>query len=143
MADPVGGVWFHLCMGVSVGEFLEIVERLPEVKQGDGSDWTLLKVRGKAFGYLREKTRTVGLKATFEEQQALINERPEVFTAQFTTERFGWVVVRLDGIEADELEELADEAWCLTAPKRLVDEYESGRGGRLQNGSSGASSQTG
>ncbi|MEV0583046.1 MmcQ/YjbR family DNA-binding protein [Nonomuraea sp. NPDC050310] len=114
-------------MGVSVDEFLEILERLPEVKQGDGGEWVSLKVRGKGFGYLWEKTRTVGLKATIEEQQALVNERPHVFEEQFTAGRFGWVVVRLDGIEADELEELVDEAWCLTAPKQLVDAHEAAR----------------
>jgi hypothetical protein len=35
---------------------------------------------------------------------------------------FGWVVVRLAGLERDELAELTFEAWRLTAPAALVDQ---------------------
>jgi hypothetical protein len=114
-------------MGVNVEEFLEMLGRLPEVEQSDGGGWTSLKVRGKGFGYLWEKTVTVGLKATIEEQMALVAERPEVFEVQFTAGRFGWVVVRLAKIDSDELFELVTEAWCLTAPKELVEAHEAGR----------------
>ncbi|WP_214409318.1 MmcQ/YjbR family DNA-binding protein [Sphaerisporangium fuscum] len=115
-------------MGVSVDEFYEMLGRLPEVEQGhSGHEWVSLKVRGKGFGYVWEKTQTVGLKATIEEQIALVAERPEVFEVQFTAGRFGWVVVHLDKIDPDELFELVTEAWCLTAPRRLVDAHEAGR----------------
>jgi len=111
-------------MGVSVDEFLEMVKRLPETEQGDGGEWVSLKVRGKGFGYLWEKTETVWLKSTIAEQLALVAERPEVFEIQFTAGQFGWVVVHLAKIDADELFELVTEAWCLTAPKKLVDVHE-------------------
>ncbi|WP_283139892.1 MmcQ/YjbR family DNA-binding protein [Rhizohabitans arisaemae] len=114
-------------MGVSVDEFLKMLKELPEVEQSDGGDWVSLRVHGKGFGYLWEKTETVGLKSTIEEQLALVAERPEVFEIQFTAGRFGWVVVHLSGIEADELFELVTEAWCLTAPKQLVDAHEAAR----------------
>ena len=86
-----------------------------------------MTVRDQTFGYLWEPTRTVGLKQTIAEQLALVAERPEVFEVQFTTSGFGWVVVRLEGVERDELAELTFEAWRLTAPAGLVD----GRGDRL------------
>ncbi|MFI7701672.1 MmcQ/YjbR family DNA-binding protein [Nonomuraea sp. NPDC049480] len=111
-------------MGVSVDEFLEMLEELPEVKMSHGGEWIGLKVRDKGFGYLWEATETVGLKATIEEQIALVAERPEVFEVQFTAGRFGWVVVHLDRIDADELFELVAEAWCLTAPKQMVADFE-------------------
>ncbi|MEU8265796.1 MmcQ/YjbR family DNA-binding protein [Sphaerisporangium sp. NPDC049002] len=117
-------------MGVTVDEFLVMLDQLPEVKQSDGDDWIALKVRGKGFGYLWEKTETVGLKATIDEQIALVAERPEVFEPQFTAGRFGWVVVHLAKIDPDELLELVTEAWCLTAPRQLVDAHESGPLGR-------------
>ena len=84
-------------------------------------------VNSQAFGYLWEPTRTVGLKQTISEQLALVAERPETFEVQFTAGAFGWVVVRLDGVERDELAELTFEAWRLTAPAGLVD----GRADRL------------
>ncbi|WP_326829593.1 MmcQ/YjbR family DNA-binding protein [Streptosporangium sp. NBC_01810] len=114
-------------MGVSVGEFLEMLDRLPEVQQSDSGSWTSLKVRGKGFGYIWGDAETVGLKATIDEQIALVAERPEVFEVQFTAGRFGWVVVHLAKIDPDELFELVTEAWCLTAPKGLVDAHEAGR----------------
>ncbi|GAA3816756.1 hypothetical protein GCM10022226_41770 [Sphaerisporangium flaviroseum] len=113
-------------MGVSVDEFMEMLAELPGVEQSEGGDWLALKVRGKGFGYLWERTETVGLKATIEEQMALVAERPEVFEVQFTAGRFGWVVVQLAKIDADELFELVTEAWCLTAPKHLVEAHEGG-----------------
>lgn len=115
-------------MGVSVDEFLEMLGKLPEVQQNDAGSWIALKVRGKGFGYLWEKTETVGLKSTIEEQIALVAERPEVFEVQFTAGQFGWVVVHLAKIDSDELFELVTEAWCLTAPKQLVDAHEAGGG---------------
>ncbi|GAA0952391.1 MmcQ/YjbR family DNA-binding protein [Nonomuraea longicatena] len=111
-------------MGVTVDEFLELLRRLPAHKLNDGGEWTGVKVQGKGFAYLWERTRTVGLKATIEEQLALVAERPEVFEVQFTAGRFGWVVVHLDRIEPDELWELVAEAWLLTAPQAMVTEFE-------------------
>jgi hypothetical protein len=114
-------------MGVTVDEFLNMLNDLPEVKLSDSDSWIALKVRGKGFGYLWERTETVGLKATIEEQIALVAERPDVFEVQFTAGRFGWVVVHLAKIDRDELFELVTEAWCLTAPKQLVTAHESRR----------------
>jgi hypothetical protein len=111
-------------MGVSVDEFLQMLDELPGVRMSHGGEWIGLKVRDKGFGYLWEATETVGLKATIEEQIALVAERPEVFEVQFTAGRFGWVVVHLDKIDSDELFELVAEAWCLTAPKAMVAEFE-------------------
>jgi hypothetical protein len=110
-------------MAVSVDEFLQMLDELPGVKLSHGGEWIGIKVRDKGFGYLWEKTETVGLKATVEEQLALVAERPEVFEVQFTAGRFGWVVVHLDRIDADELFELVTEAWCLTASQQMVADF--------------------
>lgn len=111
-------------MAVSVDEFLRMLGELPEVEQSEAGDWLAFKVRGRGFGYLWERTETVGLKATIQEQRALVAERPEVFEVQFTTGHFGWVVVTLAKIEADELLELVTEAWCLAAPAQLLEAHE-------------------
>lgn len=124
-------------MAVSVDEFLTMVEKLPGVEQGQGGEWISLKVRGKGFGYLWEKTQTVGLKATLQEQIALVAERPEVFEPQFTSGRFGWVVVHLTKIDPEELFELVTEAWLLTAPRRLAEAYEAEHGPEPQRAGTG------
>lgn len=110
-----------------IDDFLDLARQLDDVAIIEHSRYSKLEVAGRAFGYLWEPTRTVGLKQTLAEQEALVGERPDVFEVQFTAGGFGWVVVYLDGIARGELAELTFEAWRLSAPRRLV----SARGDRL------------
>ncbi|MBP2479199.1 hypothetical protein JOF53_008071 [Crossiella equi] len=107
-------------MGVRSERFKKIIAGLAEVETGQARDYESFAVRGKKFGFYWPRTQTVGLKQTLSEQLALVAERPEVFEVQFTAGAFGWVVVHLAGIEADELAELVYEAWQLSAPEELV-----------------------
>lgn len=106
----------------TIRDFLDLVEQLPGVTSTDHSHYARFQVTAHTFGYLWPATTTVGLKQTRAEQLGLVAERPEVFEVQFTAGAFGWVVVRLEGVERDELAELAFEAWRLTAPVVLVEE---------------------
>ncbi len=108
-------------------EFLGLVRQLEGVEQADSTHYSTFRVHGHPFGYLWERTQTVGLKQTLAEQLALVAERPDVFEVQFTVGRFGWVVVQLARVDWGELAELTFEAWRLTAPADLVDS----RAGRL------------
>ncbi|SFQ41467.1 hypothetical protein SAMN04489713_13122 [Actinomadura madurae] len=110
-----------LCM--SVDEFLSIVLGLPEVTRNDGHpELTGFRVRDKGFCYLRDADEVVMLKATREEQAALIAEDPETFSASWATGgRFAWVEFRLANADPAEVSELVTEAWRLSAPKRLAD----------------------
>jgi hypothetical protein len=112
-------------LGVSVpsSQFLRMVDRLAEVDRAQARDYTSFSVCGKRFGYYWPRTRTVGLKQTLSEQLALVSERPDVFEVQFTAGGFGWVVVYLAKIDADELAELVYEAWRLSAPQHLIDAH--------------------
>ncbi|HSV39705.1 MAG TPA: MmcQ/YjbR family DNA-binding protein [Nocardioidaceae bacterium] len=113
--------------GCTISDFFDLADQLPEVTRVDTGRWWRVAVTGQTFGYLWEPTRTVGLKQTIAEQLALVAERPDVFEIQFTSGPFGWVVVKLEGVERDELAELTFEAWRLTAAPALIDR----RGDRL------------
>jgi hypothetical protein len=104
-----------------IADFLDLVHQLDDVAESDHGRYRRFEVTGRTFGYLWEPTRTVGLKQTIAEQQALVAERPHVFEVQYTAHGFGWVVVRLEGVERDELAELTFEAWRLTAQAALVE----------------------
>jgi hypothetical protein len=108
-------------VAVPDSQFLRLVDRLAEVERAQARDHTSFSVRGKRFGYYWPRTKTVGLKQTLSEQEALVAERPDVFEVQFTAGGFGWVVVYLAGVDADELTELVYEAWRLSAPEELVE----------------------
>lgn len=110
-------------MSADSTEFHRIVDALPGVERGQAGDWTSFSVHGKRFGYYWPRTQTVGLKQQLHEQRALVAERPDVFEVQFTTGAYGWVVVYLAGIEADELAELVYEAWRLSAPEALIAQH--------------------
>ena len=107
--------------GCSIRDFFDLADQLPEVTRSDNGRYWRMQVSNQTFGYLWEPTRTVGLKQTILEQLALVAERPEAFEVQFTSGGFGWVVVRLEAVERDELAELTFEAWRLTAPAVLVE----------------------
>jgi hypothetical protein len=112
-----------IAVGVPDTKFLKMVDKLAEVERANARDYTSFSVCGKRFGYYWPRTKTVGLKQTLSEQEALVAERPDVFEVQFTAGGFGWVVVYLQKIEADELKELVYEAWRLSAPEELVAEH--------------------
>ncbi len=100
---------------------------LPEAEEVVIENWgdqPTFRVRKKMFGMMGYGAPTVCLKATRETQAALVEEAPEVFSPQPFFGRFGWIDVVLDLVAADELEELVEEAWRLTAPKRVVKAYD-------------------
>ncbi|RKS78895.1 hypothetical protein BZB76_0329 [Actinomadura pelletieri DSM 43383] len=104
-----------------VEEFLQVVLGLPEVTERESfGDYIGFRVRDKGFCYLNEGEGTVMLRATREEQAALIAEDPGTFAPSWAGGRFAWVAVKLANVEPDELTELVTEAWRLSAPKRLA-----------------------
>ena len=94
--------WFNARVGTQSDDFLELVSQLEEVERTDSANWSTFRVRGQTFGYLWERTQTVGLKQTLSEQLALVAERPEVFEVQFNAGQFGWVVVYLASVDRRE-----------------------------------------
>ena len=114
-------------MSCTLDDFRQLVDQLPGVTGHDHDRYWRYEVTGATFAYLWEPTRTVGLKQTIVEQLDLVAERPEVFEVQYTARGFGWVVVKVEGVERDELAELTFEAWRLSAPQELLEQ----RGERL------------
>jgi hypothetical protein len=78
------------------------------------------RVRKKIFAILSADELSVRVKATKEAQDALVGSEPETFFVPSHVGRHGWVGVELDRVDQQELEELLEEAWRLTAPKKMV-----------------------
>lgn len=81
------------------------------------------RVRDKIFAILSDDGRSATIKATRAEQAALIATDPDTFGVASHVGRYGWISVRLAGINPDHLYELLVEAWHQTAPKRLAAAY--------------------
>jgi hypothetical protein len=84
------------------------------------------RVRDKIFVMLGADETTANVKATREAQAALVGSEPATFGVPAYVGRHGWVRVELARVDPGEMRELVEEAWRMTAPKRLVRALDAG-----------------
>lgn len=79
------------------------------------------RVRDKLFVIISEDTTALTCKARPGVQEALVSSDPERFFVPAYVGHKGWVGARLDvDQDWDEIAELAEESYRMTAPKKLV-----------------------
>lgn len=114
-----------LCMAVPPAAILDFAASLPETSEREyREDSTIFTFRGRGIGLVTGDGRHLFVKALLSDRDILIESDPEVYSEWWAAGRYGWVRVLLDRIEQDEAFELVLEAWRLTAPKKLVKEYD-------------------
>ncbi|MFC3772420.1 MmcQ/YjbR family DNA-binding protein [Paenibacillus sp. GCM10012303] len=101
-----------------------IALRLPEVEEGTTYGTASLRVRGKFFSRIREDGETLVLKTDFETQDFLLQAYPDIYYITDHYKGYPYILVRLSAVGADELREQVERAWRLTAPKKLVAQYD-------------------
>ena len=112
-------------MAVDPVEILDFVASLPETGERDyREDSTIFTFRNSGIGLVTGDGRYLYVKSLLSEREVMIESDPETYAEWWAAGRFGWVRVRLDRIDLDEARELVLEAWRLTAPKRLVKDYD-------------------
>ena len=84
-----------------------------------GSDVTF-RVHKRIFAITGEGAGAVSIKASLDAQQDLLALDPGTFSKAAYVGRYGWVNVRLVGVDETMLAELLEKAWRQTAPKRLL-----------------------
>ena len=101
---------------------------LPEVEEKPFGGHTApsFRVRDKIFVTVYEDHSAMTLKASLEEQQALIASNPDCFFVPPYVGHHGWIGVRLT-LDQDwsEIGELIEESYRYIAPKRLVSQLAS------------------
>lgn len=102
----------------------EIALSLPAATERETWGNATFRVRDKIFVIMSEDGTGASVKATKDEQKALIAEDPETFTYPAYVGHHGWVGVDVARVGDDHLRELVTEAWRLTAPKRVVRAYD-------------------
>jgi hypothetical protein len=105
---------------ITADELRRVVRSLPEAEERETWGHPTFRVRDKMFAALSDDGRQASVKATRQEQAALIVTAPETFGVPAYVGRHGWVSVELATVDPAELAELMVEAWRQTAPKRLV-----------------------
>jgi hypothetical protein len=111
------------------GRIRAICLALPEVveKPFGGHTAPAYRVREKLFVMTSEDQSSMTMKAPRGEQAILVGSEPERFFVPKYVGPKGWIGVRID-LKAqpdwDEMAELIIESYCMTAPKRLVAQWE-------------------
>jgi hypothetical protein len=112
---------------MSSGEALrKIALSLPESSERETWGNATFRVRDKIFVIMSDDGSGASVKATKDEQSALIEEDPETFTYPAYVGQHGWIGVDVQRIGDEHLRELVTEAWRMTAPKRVVRAFEAG-----------------
>ena len=78
------------------------------------------RVGGKIFAITGPESTGVSIKASMDDQAALVGSDPETFQPSAYTGRFGWVTEQLASVSPTMLDQLLRSAWRRTAPKRLA-----------------------
>ena len=97
---------------------------LPEAEELETWGHPTFRVRNKMFMGMGNNGQAVSVKASLEEQDALIQSDPETFSVPQYVGRFGWVSVQLSSVDTRLMRELIIEAWRRTALKRSVAAYD-------------------
>lgn len=107
-----------------VDRFRALALALPEVVEVETWGHPTFRVRNKMFATCGRDERdgpTFTCKAQPGEQAALVERDPRRFVVPKYVGVHGWVGGHLAGRAPwDEIAELVEEAWCMTAPKRVV-----------------------
>lgn len=106
--------------------FRAIALSMPEAEERETWGEATFRVRNKIFAMLDGNERRASLKASKEEQNALLASDPATFFVPAYVGMHGWVGVVLRTADTKELRELLTEAWRMTAPKRLVTAFDAG-----------------
>ena len=105
---------------LSSSQLVEMSTELPDVVLKDSVNWTNITFNGKGFAWVNHVENQAMIKAHHDERDALLATSPEVYAAGWATNSTAWVRVRLELADADEVLELLEEAWRMTATKRAI-----------------------
>ena len=105
-------------------DFRELALSLPEATEKETWGHPTFRVRNKMFASMAADASTGTVKAVSEEQRACIESDPDTFFMPKYVGKHGWIGIYLERVDPVELEELVVEAWRLTAPKKLLREFD-------------------
>jgi hypothetical protein len=129
MSDPAGRIGTVTERRVlSSSELVEMSTALPEVVLKEGLNWTNITFKGRGFAWINHPENRAMIKTHHDEREALLATAPAVYEAGWATNSSAWVRVRLELADPEEIIELLEEAWRMTATKRAINAYDKAGG---------------
>ena len=113
---------------LSSSRLVELSTALPEVVLKESVNWTNITFKGRGFAWVNHLENRAMIKAQHDERAALLATAPEVYEAGWATNSSAWVRVRLELADPEEVLELLEEAWRMTATKRAIKAFDETRG---------------
>ncbi len=95
----------------------EIARALPGAVEGTSYGTPAFHVGKKLFVRKHQDGESLVVKIDFEQRKMRINADPETFFITDHYLNYPWVLVRLATVEPDDLRELLQDAWRLSAPR--------------------------
>ena len=99
----------------------ELALAFPETQEGSHMSHPDFRVRNKIFATLNATETMVNVKIDPANLDALVRSQPGVYKDVWAGR---WLGLEIDRVDADALRNLLEDAWCLTAPKTLLKQYQ-------------------
>lgn len=101
---------------------------LPGVEEVETWGEATFRVRNKIVAMMGNDGKHASIKASPEEQAAVIEGNPHAYYLPAYVARHGWVGVRVARARGDEVQELITEAWRMTATRAAVRAFDEAQG---------------
>jgi hypothetical protein len=109
-------------------DVVAIGRALPETEEGTWFRTPCLRVRKRSFCRMKEDGETLVVRVVdLEDKEALLRSDPEALFSTPHYDGYAYVLVRLDRVDPQHLRELIEDAWRLSAPKRVLAAYDAER----------------
>ena len=100
----------------------------PGVEVGTSYGTPALRVKGKGMCRMRTDPDALVVRVLdLADREALLRGVPDVFFTTPHYDGYAYVLVRLAQVDPDQLRELIEDAWRLSAPKRVLAAYDAER----------------
>jgi hypothetical protein len=108
--------------------FRRLALELPGAEEIETWETATFRVRSKIFAMFSDREREAWIKATSDEQAALVEMQPESYFVPPYVGPKGWIGLRIAKADREEARELLIEAWRMTATKRAVAAFDEEQG---------------
>ena len=99
----------------------ELALAFPESQEGSHMSHPDFRVRNKIFATLNGAETMVNVKIDPANLDALLRSEPDLYKDVWAGR---WLGMEISRVDADSLRNLLEDAWCLTAPKALLKQYQ-------------------
>jgi hypothetical protein len=114
---------------VTVDEVRAVASTLPRSSEAFVRGCVKFRIGRIVYLSFSRDGSTMGFAFPKEWRNALVESEPEKFSLPSESDmRYHWVHVQLAAIDADEIQELVEDAWAFCVPKRVAEEYAQSQG---------------